>query len=294
MFLNMNKFESKNKNVIKYVFSSEDEIAEAVLYKYPDYETRTVLCCSTQSGCPVGCVFCGTGKRFIKNLTASEIIVQVTKVFYERKIDPSQIEKLQLMFMSMGEPFLNFSNVREALFSLNFLFPKAQLLISTVAPFEMKEHFKDFISISQRFPVGLQFSVHESDDERRNKLIPFKNKLNLVQISEIGELWYKEVGRKPFVNYCVHKENNTEKDASRLIDLFNPDKWEFTLSVICEREENIPRKEQYNICQDFSKLLLKKNASVRVFDPAGQDDIGGGCGQLWYVQKWLKKKEVTV
>ncbi len=35
--------------------------------------------------------------------------------------------------------------------------------------------------------------------------------------------------------------------------------------------------------------LIERNFSVRIFDPAGQDDIGGGCGQLWFVQQWMKK-----
>ena len=38
-------------HVAKYVFSNADAVAEAVLYRYPDYRTRTVICCSTQSGC---------------------------------------------------------------------------------------------------------------------------------------------------------------------------------------------------------------------------------------------------
>jgi 23S rRNA (adenine2503-C2)-methyltransferase len=39
--------------------------------------------------------------------------------------------------------------------------------------------------------------------------------------------------------------------------------------------------------RDFEKQFLEAGYNTRIFDPAGQDDIGGGCGQLWYVQKWM-------
>lgn len=48
------KINSSDQNVLKYVFERDDAVAESVLYKYPTYEKRTVVCCSTQSGCPVG------------------------------------------------------------------------------------------------------------------------------------------------------------------------------------------------------------------------------------------------
>ena len=73
--MEVKKFE--DGDVSKYVFVKDDACYEAVLYKYPTYEERTVLCVSTQCGCPVGCTFCATGKRFVRNLTSDEIIEQV-------------------------------------------------------------------------------------------------------------------------------------------------------------------------------------------------------------------------
>lgn len=43
--------------------------------------------------------------------------------------------------------------------------------------------------------------------------------------------------------------------------------------------------------KQFQDKFLEKGYNVRTFDPAGQDDIGGGCGQLWYVQRWLKSHQ---
>jgi hypothetical protein len=58
MWENVKIIYSTNENVSKYIFTKDDAIAESVLYKYPTYKERTVICCSTQSGCPVGCRFC--------------------------------------------------------------------------------------------------------------------------------------------------------------------------------------------------------------------------------------------
>lgn len=71
-------FKSSEGNVFKYVFTGDDYVAEAVLYKYDNSYKRTVICCSTISGCNVGCKFCGTGNKFIRNLKAKEIVIQVT------------------------------------------------------------------------------------------------------------------------------------------------------------------------------------------------------------------------
>jgi 23S rRNA (adenine2503-C2)-methyltransferase len=56
--------QSTDENVYKYVFEKDNAVAESVLYKYPTFETRTVVFCSTQSGCPIGCRFCGAGDSF--------------------------------------------------------------------------------------------------------------------------------------------------------------------------------------------------------------------------------------
>ena len=111
--------EDEAERVKKMVFYSDGAVAEAVLYRYPDYETRTVICCSTQSGCPVGCRFCGAGNAFIRNLTSDEIVEQVDEAIKLTGINSSEINRLQIMFMSMGEPLLNFKNLSKSLVILN-------------------------------------------------------------------------------------------------------------------------------------------------------------------------------
>jgi 23S rRNA (adenine2503-C2)-methyltransferase len=280
--------QSSDENVFKYVFEKDNAVAESVLYKYPTFEERTVVCCSTQSGCPIGCRFCGAGDSFVRSLTADEIVSQTQHLFADKGIDAEKVQRMQIMFMSMGEPLLNLKELNPAIRKLNALYPKAALLVSTSAP---KVDYQPMIDISKEVDkVGLQFSVHESTDEARNNLIPFKNKLTLQEIAQKGVRWAMAVGRQPFFNYCAHDKNSSEADADRILNLFDPSIWQATISVICEREETVAaaNARQRDLASDFQQKLLQRGYSTRMFDPAGQDTIGGGCGQLWFVQSWMK------
>lgn len=292
--MKVTKFNSIDTNVSKYVFDFDNAVAEAVLYKYPTYEERTVICCSTQSGCPIGCRFCGAGDSFVRSLTSQEIVAQVEYLFSDCNIDHTKVDKCQIMFMSMGEPLLNLKGLLGAIEVLHQKYPRFALLISTSAP---KADYKAIQEISTKIPtVGLQFSVHESTDEARNGLIPFKAKLTLKEIALEGEEWYKATGRQPFFNYCAHDNNTSEQDAINLYNLFNPNIWQATISVVCERDETIAAANirQRKLATDFMEKLNNFGYSTRCFDPAGQDDIGGGCGQLWFVQEWMRNNQQLV
>lgn len=286
--MRVTRVDSSDTNVSKYVFDFDNAVAEAVLYKYPTYEERTVICCSTQSGCPVGCRFCGAGDAFVRSLTSDEIVSQVQHLFADRGIDTAAVKRCQIMFMSMGEPLLNFNGLAGAIRRLHEMYPRFSLLISTSAP---AVDYSRLRNLSKEVPtVGLQFSVHESTDEARNALIPFRAKLDLYQISQEGEAWYAATGRQPFFNYCAHEGNTGIDDAARLFDLFNPAIWQATVSVVCERDESVAAANvrQRKLALDFMEKLMQYGYSTRCFDPAGQDDIGGGCGQLWFVQDWMR------
>ena len=289
-------FESTDTNVKKFVFEWGDQpsekkgVAEAVLYRYGEYRKRTVICCSVMSGCPVGCTFCGTGKFFVRNLMKNEIVEQIRECLSTIDCDTRDIEKFQIMFMSMGEPMMNWQELKLAIIELADTYTNAQLLISTSAPLTMLNHLTELIQYSRAIKrLGLQFSVHESTDEARAKLIPTST-CTLRQIAAMGDVWAAFTGRKPYFNYCVNTDNNGADDARRLASLFNPDVWECTLSVICEKDESVANSinRQLDIISDFRKVMEDEGFHLRVFNPAGQDDIGGGCGQLWYFQKWLK------
>lgn len=288
MFKEVKTIQSSDENVMKFVFEKENAVAEAVLYKYPTYEDRTVICCSTQSGCPVGCRFCGAGDYFVRSLKYDEIVFQVDYCLQNKNIDASKIKRFQIMVMSMGEPLLNFKELEKAFEVLHQKYPQAKLLISSIAP---RINYDAIINMAERIPtVGLQFSVHESTDEKRNELIPFKNKLTLSEISEVGEVFLARTGRKPFFNYCAKDDNSSQEDANRIAEFLNPAVFEATISVVCERDESIAmaNQRQRELASSFMQKLNEKGFSTRMFDPAGQDDIGGGCGQLWFVQDWMK------
>ena len=289
MWNKIERFDDSKENVAKFIYTKDDAVVESVLYKYPTYDERTVICCSTQSGCPVGCRFCGAGDYFARSLKSSEIVSQVDYSILQTGIPASEIKRLQVMFMSMGEPFLNWKGLKEALYDLYESYPNAALLVSTSGP---DVDYCDFNQVSTMIPtIGLQFSVHESTDEARNKLIPFKKKLTLAGIVKTGISWFYETGRKPFFNYCAHDGNVSELDVDRISTLFDPKIWNATISVVCERSEGFAKanEHQRDLAVSFANSLLQRNFNTRVFDPAGQDTIGGGCGQLFQTQKWMKE-----
>ena len=287
-------FEDAAENVWKYVFHFQDAVAEAVLYRYNTFEDRTVLCVSVQSGCPVGCTFCGTGKKFIRNLTSEEIVSQVHHILKDKKIEDinSRCAKFQIMFMSMGEPFLNYEQVHNAIISLNIFYPNAQLLVSTIGPSKESE-LKDFITLSKRIlNVGLQFSIHAASDLERDVIIPYKKKLDLNELRDYGIEWWHQTGRKVYLNYCVDNTNSSRTCFASLRRIFPPNVFCFTFSVICSKDETMKNAGYRNIerIREFESSFIKAGYDTRIFDPAGQDTIGGGCGQLFYVQDWMKKQ----
>jgi len=284
------RIDDEAEKVAKFVFTADTAVAEAVLYRYPTYRERTVICCSTQSGCPVGCRFCGAGDYFVRSLTTKEIVDQVRYLLDQVDCPASEMGRLQIMFMSMGEPLLNLKNLIPALYELYSLYPNAALLISTSAPdINLEERIK-LLKVSYEIPtVGLQFSVHESTDEERNKLIPFKRKMNLDQMVEYGKEWAQATQRHPFFNYCAHDNNSSDINADELLFKFDPSIFCATVSVVCERNDGMAASNQHqrDLATDFAAKLLDRGYDVRVFDPAGQDTIGGGCGQLHFVQRWF-------
>lgn len=291
MFDEIKVIQSAETSVKKLVLTNSTAVAETVLYRYPTYEDRTVICCSTQSGCPVGCRFCGSGDYFVRSFSADEIVAQVDAAIAESKTDPATMKRLQIMFMSMGEPLLNPRGLDGALRALHAKYPHAALLISTIGP---NVSWSWINNLSKEIPtIGLQFSIHKSNDYERNQLIPFKAKLDLAGIALVGDDWYQATGRKPFFNYCAGDDNTSDLDANRLALNFPPNIWECTISVICERNEGLPARNahQEELARNFAEKMLNRGFNVRVFDPAGQDDIGGGCGQLWFVQDWMQRNK---
>jgi 23S rRNA (adenine2503-C2)-methyltransferase len=261
---------------------------------------------STQCGCPVGCTFCGTGQQFVRSLEEYEITEQVDYIFNDiGMIDNDQlitaysrqpinkVKKLQIMFMSMGEPMLNWYNMDSALATLHSHYPTADLLISTIGP-KIDDNFACLIHTSAfNDKIGLQFSIHKAFDHERDELIPFKGKMDLKEIRDYGVEWYAVTGRQVYLNYCVDGKNNRMKDFWELSKLFPRNAFAFTFSVVCSADETMKDAgyRQMKEIELFQSYFVDDGYNCRIFDPAGQDTIGGGCGQLWYVQDWMKKRK---
>ena len=137
----------------------------------------------------------------------------------------------------MCEPLFHLKGLSGAIKILHSKYPRFSLLIITSAP---KADYEAINKLSVEVPtVGLQFSVHESTDEARDKLIPFKAKLTLNEIALAGEAWFLETGRQPFFNYCAHEGNTSQEDADKLFELLSPKVWQASISVFCESDESV-------------------------------------------------------
>ena len=271
--------------VTKIIFEDESAIAETVAYKYED---RGVICFSVQSGCPVGCSFCGTGNNFIRNLTVEEMMDQIKKA--ASVIGP--VKKLQVMSMSMGDPMLNWWNVRQiATFMLENL--ASYFFISTVG-IRNDQVMQDILNFGKIYPkFGLQFSLHYTDEQKRDEM--FRNKslkrYTIPEMLSFGRLFSSFSGNKAYYNYIVRpmSEDEFEKELSWICaSLFG---MHLTCSVLCDPDPTKRDKSDLSMVNHFANEVFSCSngeVDVSIFNPAGQDTIGGGCGQLWYVQEKLK------
>lgn len=141
---------------------------------------RWMIGVSCMSGCPVGCKFCATGrlKRF-RNLTADEIVDQVKFILEKNpNWNPSEAKEFKINYTRMGEPFLNIEEVKKAINIINKMYPNVHHYISTIGV-----KGSDFSWIKDN--ITLQISLHSLDENKRNWLIPFHNKLTIKELGEI-------------------------------------------------------------------------------------------------------------
>ncbi len=141
---------------------------------------RWMIGVSVMSGCPIGCKFCATGqlKRW-RNLTSLEILEQIAFVMHESGfINPSDSQEFKINFTRMGEPFLNIDVVKHVIKSITKAFPNVHCYVSTIG---IKG--SDFSWIKDN--TTLQFSVHSFVEERRDNLIPYRNKMTLKEMGQV-------------------------------------------------------------------------------------------------------------
>ncbi len=271
---------SKRSNTKKFVFRCEDNsLIESVLI--PDQD-RLTLCLSTQVGCPLNCQFCATGQMgYKRNLSVYEILdqfIQVSK-FSNRKIT-------NIVYMGMGEPFLNYENTIKSLMifasDLAFDISGKKITVSTVG---IPEKIREFAHTS--FRGKLAFSLHSTDEEIRSLIIPINRKYSLQENIDALEYFYKETRRRITFEYVLLKGiNDSDKDIKGLVKLsrlipskiniipFNSIKHTNPTGIGAELEPT--SLEEFNA---FVEKLRKNNLTVFVRNTKGSD-IEGACGQL--------------
>ena len=176
---------------------------------------------STMSGCPVRCKFCATGnmKRY-RNLTADEIVAQVEfAISHAGGADPTKAKEFKINYTRMGEPFLNIEAVKEAIRIITEKYPNTHHYVSTIG---IKG--SDFSFIKDN--ITLQISLHSFDDEKRNWLIPYKNKMSIKELGQIRT----QSNLKTTINLTL--VDTSDFDAEKLKEWFDKEHFFVKLSPI--------------------------------------------------------------
>ncbi len=200
------------------------EFAEAVCPPLPR-SAKWVLIVSTASGCPVKCRMCDAGSFFNGFLSAEEILAQVDHMAAKRFGDKTiEVEKFKIQFARMGEPLLN-PAVPTALRLLpdRLNSPGIMPCISTVAPASSGTIMEELISIKNEYYGGgrfqMQFSIHTTDIEMRDRLIPIK-KMPFPDIAAFGGRFFTPGDRKITLNFAAAKGYPINEEA--LLHHFDP------------------------------------------------------------------------
>jgi len=182
------------------------------------HKDRNTICVSTQVGCPLNCSFCATGKMgFKRNLEMTEIIDQI--LFFGRYLKPFDKKITNVVFMGMGEPFLNYDNVINAIKYLNekdtLNLGMRHFAISTSGIPDKIKKFAD-----EDIEVNLALSLHAADENIRTKLMPVNKSYSLEKVLDALTYYQKKTRRKIMFEYIMIKGvNDTIDDARKLIEL---------------------------------------------------------------------------
>lgn len=244
---------------------SDKQMVESVLLP------RDGLCVSSQVGCAVGCVFCMTGKSgLLRQLTTSEILAQVALA---RRFRPVK----KVVFMGMGEPAHNLDNVLEA---INLLgteggIGQRNLVFSTVGDPRVFERLPQ-----QQVRPALALSLHSTDAELRQQLLPRAPRINPEELVELGEIYARQVDYPIQYQWTLLKGiNDSQAEMDGILRLL---KGKYAIMNLIPynslEDDDFQRPEGDRIVQ-IVRYLHSHGVLTKVRNSAGQD-IDGGCGQL--------------
>ena len=263
----------KKDGTKKYLFKlSDGEFVESVLMKYKYGYTA---CISTQVGCKMGCKFCATGKSgFTRNLTAGEMLMQIQKMNTDNNIRISRI-----VLMGMGEPLDNYNNVLKFLKivsdenSLNI--SKRNISLSTCGIVDKIRELSN-----ENMPITLSVSLHASNDEIRNKIMPVNRRYSIKDLLSSCKEYVNKTGRRISFEYtlisglndsynCAIELSNRLKGILCYVNLISLNKT-FEFPYNSASNENLYK---------FKSVLLNKGINATIRRSLGED-IEAACGQL--------------
>jgi 23S rRNA (adenine2503-C2)-methyltransferase len=251
---------------------------------------RRSLCLSSQSGCPLTCTFCATGRmKFGRNLTESEIVDQA--LHFRRKSEPRDIQSRPLrtkgavtppvrpdhaVFMGMGEPLMNLDNVLGACERLPAVgIATSHTAISTVGWIPGIERMT-----REGPPVRLALSLHAPEEALRSELMPVNDRYPLGDVLEACRAWNLARKRPVFVEYLMLRGvNDRYEQALALAGLLEPRKaFKVNLIPYNPTEAGFEGSTREAIGA-FKEALESRGIRTTIRLTRGRD-IAAACGQL--------------
>jgi 23S rRNA (adenine2503-C2)-methyltransferase len=238
---------------------------------------RATICISSQVGCAVDCQFCLTALLGVKrNLSAGEIVGQVCAVLKDQKVSPPQ-DRVNLVFMGMGEPFLNYDNFMKAVRLLVGAVGVAESRM-TVSTAGIVPRIQDFGAEPIR--PKLAISLNASNEELRTRLMPLNRKWNLEKLMAAArDFPLRNRERITFEYVLLDGVNDAPVDAKEVAELLRGMRAKVNLIALNPGPGigfSTPAEERVAA---FQQALIREGIPAFVRRPRGRD-IYAACGQL--------------
>lgn len=273
----IHNYEKSNDGTIKVAFKLYDgNIVEGVIIPSAD---RITACVSSQVGCSLNCSFCATGYlQYKRNLLAGEIYDQVF-LLKNLSIENYGIPLSNIVYMGMGEPLLNYSNVLK---SVEHITSPQGLGMSpqriTVSTSGIAKMIKKLGNDDVKFNLAL--SLHYADNEKRTSVMPINQSNNLDMLSEALDYFYKKTGTRVTLEYCMIADlNDSETDALNLVKFARLVKCKINLIEYNPIENAQYKPSSKSKTDNFIKILEQNKLIVNLRRSRGKD-INAACGQL--------------
>jgi 23S rRNA (adenine2503-C2)-methyltransferase len=236
---------------------------------------RNTICISSQVGCSLGCTFCATGTMgLVRNLSAGEIVEQILQV---KKLSRHRITNV--VFMGMGEPFINYSRSIQASRIIGdpegLAIATKRITISTSGIVPKIRQYTD-----EAHPFGLAISLHAPNQELRKKIMPIAAKFPLDELMSAVRYYMKarKRNRVTFEYVLLHGINDSATEARELISLLSPIRCKLNLIPCNQNFLGYSAPPQAHL-EKFVSLMMKAPFTVTLRKNRGED-ITAACGQL--------------